>query len=291
MLKNAEKLDSTPETPNIIDALSSQEASHQTPTAAEASEKGVELAQSPNTASTVILRIRIGQLKVLISPEQGATIGQDAVDSILPVGSYLPVLTGSIEQFKHLDVDTSWLEVVAHNLFDPIQKRGCLWTHRDGTCDAWQSQPLDEQFWRPVASKEPLENHVYEYVLPELVEITLPRTAYDRSHPSATSVAYRDHSKQFRASVEKRDMRCVVTGHSSEKASSAYFRASHIVPKRLRDKIRPICERYVNRPEDIISDRFDPRNGLLLLTRLDTPFSLFDLGLFRDPVGSRYALH
>jgi hypothetical protein len=253
--------------------------------------KDIEAAQTTASDSPfVILRIHIDHLEVVTHPTSGVTVGRDSIN--LESTSYLPVLKGSLERFNFLRSDASWLEVVAHNLFDPIQQRGSLWTHRDGTSTEWQNQFRDEMSWRRIYPNEALQEHIYEYVLPESALVSLPRIAYLRTGSSATSIAEKDHSTQFRAAVRERDGSCVITHlpeRESEYSATKYritstHIASHIVPKRLRDKIRLISERHVNIPGANVSNTFDRRNGLFLTTVMDTPFDRFEVGLFRDPV-------
>jgi hypothetical protein len=230
--------------------------------------------QPPPTGPALILRVPFAALQFIQLGTANVLVGRTAAAES---NGHVRVLHGALADFQELSVNASWLQVVAHDLFDPIDQRGHLWVPADGTADDWEGRALDPQLWRPVEPDEPLQACVYEYVMPDNISVALPRFS-PRSVSSKTSANNEDHSKRFRRQLEARDKVCVITKHRF------YLIASHIVPKRLRAYIRYIWDRYVRVPGPKAIDVWDTRIGVLLTWMADTPFDNFQLGLFRDPV-------
>jgi hypothetical protein len=237
--------------------------------------------QSGITSSSVILRIRRDDLDVVSSPVQSIAIGSNSTS---PSRVHLNVLQGELGDFTHLQVGASWIENVAHGIFDPIERRGQIWTHSQGTTDQWVERDQDDS-WQPITSTDPLRAAVYEYVL-EGPKVTIPRLIQINSRgSSATSKGEKSNSKAFRRNIEARDgSKCVISGKPIRQP--AFFRASHIVPKRLREKIAKIADRYVHIPGVKIRTRFNPQTGILLYADVDIAFDHFFLGLYQPSVSN-----
>jgi hypothetical protein len=241
--------------------------------------------QSGITSSSVILRIRRDDLDVVSSPVQSIAIGSNSTP---PGRVHLNVLQGALGDFTHLEAGASWIENVAHGIFDPIERHGQIWTHSQGTTDQWVERDRDPS-WQRITSADPLRAAVYEYVL-EGSKVTVPRLIQINTRgSSATSKGEKSNSTAFRRKIEARDgSKCVISGKpiGIPAGAGAFFRASHIVPKRLREKIVKIADRYVHIPGVKIRTRFNPQTGILLYADVDIAFDHFFLGLYQPSVSN-----
>jgi hypothetical protein len=236
----------------------------------------VDVSQSP---ATVILRISVNALKDVASPELMADIGRN---SLLPGTTILNVLEGELSKFAPLQADVSWLQTVAHGIFDPIKRDGVLYTHVDGSFGDWLHRERDNTSWQPVELNTPLEARIYEYVPNGAFKVTLPRILIRQTEDeSATSKGQAGNSASFRSAISARDSRCIVSGEPFLPRSSNQFTFSHILPKRLQTKIGPISARYVDVPGLQVLRRFDAQTGVLLYYTVARPFEYFELGLFQ----------
>jgi hypothetical protein len=232
------------------------------------------------TAPLLVLRIAYASLGAESTISD--TVGRDKILSVTP---YLNVLSGRVDDLN-LYASTSgganWLKVVAHDVFDPVEQRGELLTHSEGTSNDWCARVRNDTDWRVVAVDETLKPSVYEYVMPAGVEVYIPKICLRQSR-SATSknLESRHQAARFRKAVTRRDVRCVATRISEQ---TVPLIASHIIPRRLQSQVSAITQRYVHTSEKDIVDKDDPRIGCLFNENLCAPFERFSAGLFRDPV-------
>jgi hypothetical protein len=229
------------------------------------------------------LILRIPSSSLALVPEVDAAVG---ASQLVNGASHLDVLAGDaldLSVFASKCGGTSWLQVLAHNIFDPIEQRGCLWTHLLGTTEEWRGRFRNDTEWGCVPLNTPLQSAIYEYVMPPNLQVTVPRIC-TRQSLSATSLGQekRISSEAFRNALMERDQsRCIITQTRDPKK----IMPSHIIPRRLSGVVAAIAARHVRiaqqRP---IHDGWDPRIGCMVDSHLEVDFDVFDLGLFRDPV-------
>jgi hypothetical protein len=237
-------------------------------------------AQATHASPLLILRIAYASLGAESTTSD--TIGREEIPSATP---YLDVLSGRVEDLDLYAATcggASWLKVVAHNIFDPLEQRGELWTHAEGTSTDWCTRARNDTEWSAVPASAVLSPSVYEYVMPAGVEVYMPKVCVRKSS-SATSKnsESRQQAARFRKAVTQRDSCCIVTQILGEELP---LKATRIVPRRLQSQVPAITQRYVRTSEAVIIDKYDPRIGCLLNDILSGFFKRFSAGLFRDPV-------
>jgi hypothetical protein len=239
-----------------------------------------KLKTAPPPRPFLVLRISTSSLSEVFDVE--AAIGVSQLSAGANV--HLEVLAGEVDQlntFASACGESSWLQVVAHNIFDPVEQRGRLWTHSQGTIEDWRTSPRNEVEWHCLSSNTPLKSAVYEYVMPPNITVTVPRMCLDQES-SASSPEDLDFYEEFSTALIRRDQnRCIVSQYS---ADNIRLIASHIVPRHLEHFVKAIAGRYVRTAQLPIDDIWDPRIGVILNCSLGSFFGGFDAGLFRDPV-------
>jgi hypothetical protein len=228
----------------------------------------------------LVLRISTSSLSEVLNVEAAVGVSQ------LPAGAnvHLEVLAGEVDElnaFASACGESSWLQVIAHNIFDPVEQRGRLWTHSQGTIEDWRTSPRNEAEWHCVPSNTPLKSTVYEYVMPPNTLVTVPRMCHHQES-SAFSPEELNPSEEFLRALIRRDQdRCIV---SHCPADNIRLIAAHIVPRHLERFVKAIAKRCVRTAQPPIDNIWDPRIGVILNGSLDSLFDRFDAGLFRDPV-------
>jgi hypothetical protein len=235
---------------------------------------------APPPRPFLVLRISTSSLSEVFDVE--AAIGVSQLSAGANV--HLEVLAGEVDQlniFASACGESSWLQVVAHNIFDPVEQRGRLWTHSQGTIEDWRTSPRNEVEWHCVSSKTPLKSAVYEYVMPPNITVTVPRMCRPQES-SVISPEELDASEEFLTALIRRDQdRCIVS-HCA--ADNIRLIAAHIVPRHLEHFVKAIAERCARTAQAPIDNIWDPRIGVILNGSLDSLFDCFDAGLFCDAV-------
>jgi hypothetical protein len=243
-------------------------------------------AQATDASPLLVLRIAYASLGAESTTSD--TVGRDMIPSAT---LYLDVLSGRVEDLDLYAATcggASWLQVVAHNIFDPLGQRGELWTHAEGTSTDWCARLRNDTEWSAVTAGAGLKPSVYEYVMPAGVEVYMPKVCVRKSS-SATSKnsESREQAARFREAVAQRDSCCIVTQISEDELP---LKATRIIPRRLQSQVSAITQRYVHTSEKGIVDRYDSRIGCLLNSCVNTLFGSFTAGLFRDPVSDSLLL-
>jgi hypothetical protein len=235
---------------------------------------------APTPDASWVLRIDLSNVS---ETADDATAGQDGIRTGVFAIDLLAGDVANIERFGSVD----WLEDVAHGLLDPIRRRGRLWTYKEGSREHWATAVLDPERWEEVRAGAPIESRIYEYYTPTRPDPGFLVTKMSpKSRLSRTSAGAEDHASIFRDMVEKRDLRCVISGVSQGDMPYRCV-ASHLIPKRLREVVPQMIHRYVEVPGLVFDGGiWDPRIGIFLEDRLDTSVDLFYMGFHRLRVSS-----
>jgi hypothetical protein len=234
----------------------------------------------PTLNASWVLRIDLSNLS---ETADDATAGQDGSQTGVLALDLLAGDTANIERYGSVD----WLEDVAHGLLDPIQRRGRLWTYKDGSREHWVTAALDSERWEEVRVGAPIESRIYEYYTPTRPDPGFLVTKMSpKSRLSRTSAGAENYASTFRDMVEKRDLRCVISGVYHNDMPNRCM-ASHLIPKRLREALPQITHRYVDIPGLVFDGgMWDPRIGIFLEDRLATSVDLFYMSFHRLRVSS-----
>jgi hypothetical protein len=196
---------------------------------------------SPTPDASWVLRIDLSNLS---ETADDATAGRNGVQTGVFTLDLLAGDVANMERFGSVD----WLEDAAHGLLDPIQRRGRLWTYKEGSREHWSTAALDPERWEEVRAGAPIESRIYEYYTPTRPDPGFLVTKMSpKSRISRTSVGAEDYALTFRDMIEKRDLRCVISGVSHNDMPYR-CKASHLIPKRLREVVPQIIHRYVEIP-------------------------------------------
>ncbi|KAK1223640.1 hypothetical protein PQX77_013488 [Marasmius sp. AFHP31] len=211
----------------------------------------------------------------LYPPVSPVASDQDA-DAAYSVGppaetqGLLVCLQGRLSEFRLFATNASqWLIDIAHDLFDPREKRGTLYILDDPS----GAPP------HPVIGSDPLHAATYEYRVGAAIRITKISQRHSKSKSRPTGNAGR-----MREEVIRRD------GSSWISRVSSPVSNSHICPKRLGDyQARILFADFVGSPPPGLTI-FDPMFGLLLNANEVRWFESFEIGFWHDPSEPGYQL-
>ena len=178
-----------------------------------------------------------------------------------PHGSSLTrLLSGPLADFESFSREehSKWLIDIAHDICDPLQKRGHL--------QVWS---VSEGDWMGVISTDPLIASLYVYFVRDVVALTKISARTGRSITDATG-----NPATMANRVQQRDGgQCWVTGNIVTNANS------HIIPNRMGDHLlRLTYETFVEMPPLALSI-YDEICGITLNLHLDRLFDNYEFGL------------
>jgi len=213
-----------------------------------------------------VIELQIHTSRVGLYPSAPAMTAGTPNPNPDPALPYICLLSGKIDDFLHFSRQehSQWLIDIAHDLCDPIQKRGSL---------ALRDVAGGE--WRAVNPTDPLIAATYLYD----VEVTVSLAKISRrQNRSKTSTG--GNASTMANHVNARDGdQCWVS------RSPWAVTNSHICPKRTGDHLfRIVYGTFVSPPPPTLSI-FDEICGITLLNSLNPWFDKYELGLrFVAPV-------
>ena len=177
------------------------------------------------------------------------------------VSSLTRLLSGPLADFESFSREehSKWLIDIAHDICDPLQKRGHL--------KVWS---VSEGDWMDVTSTDPLIASLYVYLIRDVVALTKVSARIGRSITDATG-----NPSTMANRVNDRDgRRCWLT-RSLHPISN-----SHIIPKRMGDHIlRLTYGTFVQTPPPPTLSIYDELCGITLCPNLDRLYDTYELGL------------
>lgn len=162
---------------------------------------------------------------------------------------------------------SQWLLEIAHDICDPLQKRGSL--------IVW-----NEWGYRGVTPADTLIPSLYVYLLPPSAVVALTKIS---ARTGRTRTSTSGNGSTMARRVYTRD------GGQCWVSRDAYnCKNSHAIPRRMGDHLlRRIYETFVGTPPHPALSVYDEICGILLNPFLDTLFDVYELGLrFVAPVRS-----
>jgi hypothetical protein len=170
------------------------------------------------------------------------------------------LLSGPLDEFVlYSDEERSqWLIDIAHDICDPLLKRGTL------------KKQIAGGRWRRVDPTHRLTASTYLYDIPHVVSLTKISERVGHSRTSITG-----NPSTMRNRVMQRDGgRCWVNGDSRPVVNS------HVCPKRIDDHIlRFIYDTFESNPRSPTLSIYDEMCGITLFQALDPYFDKYDFGL------------
>lgn len=186
------------------------------------------------------------------------------------------LLSGPLADFQlySRQEHSQWLIDIAHDICDPLHKRGRL--------QVWDEDGRD---FRDVISTEPLIASSYTYIVRGMDVVALTKIS-GRVGKSRTDTA--GNASTMADRVNDRDGRCWVSRGGYPLANS------HVCPKRMGDHLlRIIYNNFVQTPPPLTLSIYDEICGIALTKNLDAWFDKYELGLrlvSESPVRNSYFL-
>jgi len=202
------------------------------------------------------------------------TLAQSAMSTTDPPDDhgFTHVLSGPLADFEHYSrhEHSQWLIDIAHDICDPLHKRGTL--------QVWEEA---EGAFRDVIPDEPLIASFYAYLVLGVVALTKISARTGRTRTGTTG-----NASTMASRVAARDgRRCWVTRHYLRN------RNSHVCPRRMGDHLlRQIYETFVGTPPPPTLSVYDEICGISLNHFIDDLFDTYDLGL-RFVAVNQYECH
>ena len=229
------------------------------------------------TPSLLTLDILSQHVRLYSAPPERISNDALALQAMTP-GNDVPhtpvicLLSGTLADFLQYSGDEAsrWLINVAHDLCDPIQRRGRLIIQRG-------------QDWFQVMDMEPLTASQYRYQPRSGVRLGLSKISRRTGH-SCTSTT--GNASTMADHVRRRDGKCWVTRATRPLINS------HICPKRMGDHTaRIILQTFAPLTPSANLSIYHEIFGLNLVMHLDHLFDLYELGFhYVAPVRSFYLL-
>lgn len=182
-------------------------------------------------------------------------------DSVAP-GQLTCLLRGDPNEFRYYSHEehSNWLIEIAHDLCDPVRKRGSLYM--------WDvTGPTS--MWRTVNPTESLMAALYLYNVCAVVSLTRisHRTAASTTTASGAATTMKEH-------VNARDRHCWVSGSVRPTTNS------HICPVRMGDHLlHVIYSRFVSTAPPRNLSIYHEMCGITLSWNLDGYFDVYEFGL------------
>jgi len=173
---------------------------------------------------------------------------------------FICLLSGPLNQFilYSREEQSKWLIDIAHDLCDPLSKRGKL--------QIWAGEE-----WRSVAPTDLLTASVYQYSVPDGLVIPLLKIS---AGIGISITAATGRPSAMVKEVKDRDGRCWVTRAGYPLVNS------HVCPKRMGDHLaRVIFDTFVSAPRSPTLSIYDKMFCIALLPTLDHWFHNYELGL------------
>ncbi|KAI9447233.1 hypothetical protein F5148DRAFT_1252153 [Russula earlei] len=224
----------------------------------------------PHSQKIVLLELHVPTSLVRLYPQPPEFINTDSLaDLAMTAGppnssdSTTCLLHGLLEDFLIYSrrEKSQWLIDIAHDICDPLQKRGSL-------------QVLDAsgEGWINVNPTDPLIGSTYLYEIEAMISLSKISVRTGRSITSATS-----NATTMANQVRERDGKCWVT------ESEDPLTNSHMCPKRMGDHVLRIIYRdFVSTiPPPAPLSIYDDICGITLTPTLDHWFDTYELGLHR----------
>ena len=182
------------------------------------------------------------------------TIPSLSIGPTHPTGLLIGPLVGLLRYSN--EEKSQWLIDIAHDICDPVQKRGRLIVQRN-------------QDWQDVHATGPLIASTYQYIVGHTVSLTKISARVGRSRIDATGEASTMANR-----VKNRDgQKCWVTRRRP-------VTISHISPKRMGDHmLRGVYNTFVQTPPQPTLSVFDEICGISLFVALTHFFGKYEFGL------------
>ncbi|KAJ7158638.1 hypothetical protein C8R46DRAFT_1354579 [Mycena filopes] len=224
---------------------------------------------STSSATSQPLILSVPALSVLTYTKSPSSVAAGPPLNQLPI----VLLCGNLSEFALYSRTerTAWLQDIAHDIVDPVNKSGTLW-FQDLLTGGW-SQPLPT---------DNLLSGTYEYRPALGVNFRLSKYSH-RNNKSVTSAT--GAAADMRASVVARDAQCWITGAIAEYCSN-----SHICPKRMGDAMAGHIYQTFCGGSTTNTSIFNEVFGILLSKTLDSAFDVYKLG-FRQIATNAYEVH
>ncbi|KAJ3777418.1 hypothetical protein FB446DRAFT_681166 [Lentinula raphanica] len=168
--------------------------------------------------------------------------------------------------------NTQWLIDIAHDLCDPLHRRGILWI-------------VSSQYPIPAHSGDPLYAATYEYQVLQGNVLQITKESPLRGDPSFSETSHSGGPRNS-TSVKNQDGVCWVT-HTSRP-----LKRSNIIPVRVGDaQARYIYQIFTNMANPPFAHGVqNPQFGIFLNTKFNYWFDQFHVG-FRQTVNNHYYVH